>query len=213
MITIVNGRRRQGKTTLAYYLSLEKPTRVIFDPRRQFDTTSFRLDDGIGLYDAMDEESEVLIQPTSDVKGTFRNIAQDFRDWTVDNPDEPAVLLVDESRFLDTPNQNYEAFEQTIRFSEGEIVDVLMTSHRPGDISVDIRAISDYYCIFRTTQEHDLKVITQRCGDEVAEIVSNLKDKEFLVWNDGTATFHTVDEPHKWFVDIHLRNEVKYKPK
>jgi hypothetical protein len=209
MITIVNGRRRQGKTTLAYYLSLEKPTRVIFDPRRQFDTTSIKLDDGVGLYELMNEHAEILIQPTGNVKATFGNITQDFRDWTVDNPDEPAVLLVDESRFLDTPNENYEAFEQTIRFSEGELVDVMMTSHRPGDISVDIRAISDYYCIFRTTQEHDLKVISQRCGDEVADIVANLRDKEFVVWNDGTATYHTVNDPDKWFVDIHTRKEVK----
>lgn len=209
MITIVNGRRTQGKTTLAYFLSLSKPTRVIFDPRRQFDTTAIKLDDAIGLYELMDEEEEILIQPTSDVKGTFLTVAQDFRDWTIDNPDEPAILLVDETRFIDTPNENYEPFDAIIRFADRDQVDVILTSHRPGDISVDIRAISDYYCIFRVTQEHDLKVIRDRCGEEVVEIVCALPEKEFLVWNDGKATFHVNSDPRKWFVDIHHRKEIK----
>lgn len=202
MITIINGRRTQGKTTLAYCISLRKPTRVIFDPRKAFRTTNKIISDPGLLYELMETEPEVIVQPESNVQGMFQQTAQEFREWTLDNPQEPVCFLVDESRFIDTPNMFYEPFDQTLRFSESELIDVVMTSHRPSDIDVNIRAIADYLVFFRTTQEHDLKVIVQRCGEGVGEIVNNLPDKHFLLWDDGVAIYRVESNPEKWYVDI-----------
>lgn len=202
MIVCINGRRMQGKTTLAYFLAEDRPHRCIFDPRRQFRTTDEISTDGLHVYEMLDEAPEVLVQPWEDVRGVFVITTREFRDWTIEHADQHAVLLVDEARFLDLPNEQYDSFEQVLRFSDTSRVDVIITSHRPQDISVDIRAIADYLVFFRTTQEHDLKVVRERCGEEAAEIVSKLPDKEFLVWDDGTAAYHVEKDSAKWYVDI-----------
>lgn len=209
MIIQINGRRRQGKTTLAYRLAMKKPTRVIFDPRRMFNTTSVVITDPVGLYDLMDTESEIIVQPEGDLKDSFDIFSENFQDWTEDNPQEDCALIVDEVRFLDTPNRNYVHFDKTLRFTESDRVQVYLTSHRPSDTEVGIRAITDYWVIFRTTQENDLKVVDQRCGPEVAEIVCTLPNKHYLVWDDGEARYRVESDPTKWFVDIKVRNEVK----
>jgi hypothetical protein len=202
MITIVVGRRGVGKTTLAYFLSRKNPTRLIFDPRAQFKTSTDIVHDGVGIFELLDEKEEIIVQPYSDVKGNFLQVAQEFREWTIANPDEPCSFLVDEVRFLETPNENYDPLEQLLRFSDSSQVDIIFTCHRPGDIAVDIRAIADYLVFFRTTQEHDLKIIKERCGQEAVDVISNLNDYEFLVWNDGRAVFQVQKEPSIWYVDI-----------
>ncbi len=202
MITIINGRRTQGKTTLAYRVSLRRPTRLIFDPRRTFSTTLIVTSNIWELYDLLDTEPEIIFQPIDDVQSDFRQCADIFREWCVNNPDEPACFLVDEAMFIDTPNIDYPAFEQTMRFSKPELIDVVITSHRPSDIAVNIRAIADFLIFFRTTQEHDLKIIRERCGDVVAEKVSELPDKHYVLWNDRDGTFWVVSDPETWYIDI-----------
>jgi hypothetical protein len=81
-------------------------------------------------------------------------------------------------------------------------VNAILTCHRPVDISVDIRAIADYWCIFQTTQEHDLQIVSQRCGDECADAVQKLRDKQFLLWNDGDGTYVIKSDSTAWFVEI-----------
>jgi hypothetical protein len=202
VIILINGRREQGKTTLAYSLSLRRPTRVIFDPRRMFATSPIVISDPLLLFDLMDRYPEIIVQPETDVQETFLTTAQEFREWSLANPEEPCVLLVDESRFIDTPNITYEPFEAILRFSPTDLVDVIMTSHRPSDINVDIRAIADFLIYFRTTQEHDLKVIVQRCGTQEGELVERLPDKNFLVWDDRLALYKVQQDPASWYVDI-----------
>jgi len=208
MITVINGRREQGKTTLAYFLSLRRPTRVIFDPRRMFATSPVIISDPLELFELMDEVPEIIVQPETDVQNVFLRTAQEFREWILQNPEEPACLLVDESRFIDTPNITYEPFEAILRFSPTQLVDVVMTSHRPSDIDVNIRAIADFLIYFRTTQEHDLRVIVQRCGEGVGEIVQALPDKNFLVWDDRIALYRVEKDTDKWRVDLKAVNSL-----
>jgi len=199
MITLVIGRRVQGKTTLAYHLGRKKPTLVIFDPRGTFSNSEIS---EIEIYERLDLDSQIVVHPEGKVSDSFINVCEAVKDWIRDNPGEPLAFLVDEARFIDSPSGVPESFDWIIRFSDPKIVDVLLTAHRPSDISVDIRAIADYWCIFRTTQEHDLKVIAERCGGEVADAVRMLGDREFVVWNDGLAKMHVNREPNSWYVAL-----------
>jgi hypothetical protein len=209
LLTIVIGRRKRGKSTLAYAISLQKPTRVTFDPRRQFHTTDDIIQAPEVVYDMLEERSEIIVQPYENVQSVFDRTTFEISDWIDDNPQEQISLLADEVRFLDTPNRHYEHFDRIIRFSDPEKVDAIMTCHRPSDISVDIRAIADYWCIFHTTQEHDLKIIGERCGNGVVEMVRTLRNRgEFILWDDGEGIAKLKNQPSSWFVPIDRKVEV-----
>lgn len=202
MITLIIGRRTRGKSTLGYAIALQRPTRVVFDPRRQFRTTDDVIPAPFNLYEMMGTRSEIIIQPLEKIEGNFELTCQEIFDYVEDNPDEEIAFLCDEIRFLDTPNIEYQNFDKLIRFTNQKVFDVILTCHRPVDISTDIRAIADYWCIFQTTQEHDLQIIRQRCGDACANAVKNLKEKEFILWDDGEGKFSIRNDATVWFVPI-----------
>jgi hypothetical protein len=202
MITLCIGRRTRGKSTLAYAIALQSDTRVIFDPRRQFHTTDDIISTPETLYDLLETRSEIIVQPQEFLSENFEKMCYEVYDWIDDNREKTFALLVDEIRFLDTPGKSYPNFEKVLRFSDPETANVILTCHRPVDIAVDIRAIADYWCIFQTTQEHDLSIVSQRCGDACAVAVRNVRGKEFVLWNDGEGTFVVKSESVAWFVDI-----------
>ena len=202
MISLIIGRRTRGKSTLGYVVALQKPMRVIFDPRRQFHTTDDIIPAPFNLYEMMGERSEIIIQPMDKIEGSFELTCSEIFDFVEENPGEQIAFLVDEVRFLDTPNIEYPSFDKLIRFTNPKQIDIILTCHRPVDISTDIRAIADFWCIFQTTQEHDLQIIRQRCGESCAEAVRNLKDKEFLLWDDGEGKFSIRTNPTAWFIPI-----------
>lgn len=202
MISLAIGRRTRGKSTLAYAIALQSDTRVIFDPRRQFHTTDDCIPTCESLYDLLETRSEVIVQPHDNLAENFEMMCYEIYDWIDDNQETRFALLVDEVRFLDTPGKVYPNFDRVLRFCNPKTVDIILTCHRPVDISVDIRAIADYWCVFQTTQEHDLSIIEQRCGENFAETVRNLKDKEFVLWNDGDGVEVLKNDPTSWYVDI-----------
>lgn len=202
MITIIIGRRTRGKSTLAYAVALQKPNRVIFDPRRQFHTTDDIISIPLDLYEMLGVRSEIIVQPLEKIEGNFELTCAEVFDYVEDFPEEEIALLCDEVRFLDTPNTEYPNFDKLIRFTNQKKVDVILTCHRPVDISTDIRAIADYWCIFQTTQEHDLQIVRARCGEECANVVRNLKDKEFVLWDDGEGKFTVKNNSIAWYVPI-----------
>lgn len=208
MITLVIGRRVRGKTTLGYAISLQKETRAIFDPRKRLHTTSDIISSPETLYDLLDQRSEVIVQPNDYIRQNFDRMTFEFFDWVEDNQAERAALMVDEARFLDLPNTEYPHMDKILKFTNPEMVDSIFTCHRPQDISTDIRALADYWCIFQTTQEHDLKVINERCGPQVVEIVKSLQGRDYLLWNDNDGTFVVKNDPIKWFVRLDSPVEV-----
>jgi hypothetical protein len=204
VISLVIGRREQGKTTLAYWLARQRSTRVIFDPRAMFHTTSDVLPSGFALFELLDDREEVIVQPQENVVAAFDETTTAIRDWILQNPDEPFALLVDEARFVETTEKISPSFDWILRLGPRKTLDTILTAHRPVDISTDIRAIADYWFIFQTTQEHDLKVITERCGGEVADMVSTLEPFQLVVWNDSIGKFRKETDSEKWRVRLDL---------
>lgn len=202
MITLVIGRRVQGKTTLAYRMASRQPTVVIFDPRGTFEID--KRSEGLTLYEQLDSLPRVVVHPHGNVPMAFAEFCETLKDWIQDNPSEPLALLVDEARFIDTPSEIPPACDHIIRFSDTALVQIYFTAHRPSDIAVDIRAIADFWCVFRSTQEHDLKVIAERCGSEVADQVRTLGSREFIVWNDGQAKAHVNRTPSGWYMPLNV---------
>jgi AAA+ ATPase superfamily predicted ATPase len=202
MITLIFGRREEGKTTLAYFLSRKTPTRVIFAPRPDVLESRQSIPDSQGLFDLLDVRSEIIVKPPVQVIRTFEGVCSELRAWIEENPLEEISFLVDEARFIKTTEYIPESFDWLLRFTPKKFVHTILTAHRPVDIAVDIRAIADFWMIFQTTQEHDLKIIAERCGSPVAEAAKVLQSGQVLIWNDQRGISRQHNDRASWYVSI-----------
>jgi hypothetical protein len=206
MITVIIGFTGQGKSTLAAYVARRSSTRVIFDPRSQFQTSVDILPDATGLYEALDEKAEIIIQPGrgEEVESNFDHVCSVLADWIEDNPREPVCLLVDEGRLVGLDSKGTSLnFDWILRSArEGSPIDVIITCHRPVDVSTNIRAIANRLVFFRVMLPNDLAIIEDQCGPVVAEQVNSLLDKEYVVWNNSRQQFRKVTDSGGWYVKL-----------
>lgn len=212
MIYLVLGRRQLGKTTLAYSMARKCPRRLIFDPRGQIHSDGLRVSDRALLAGAMDDMAdpkdpikEILVTPDQDVQGMFDACAREVKAWADDFAHAPRsarrlMFLIDEARLVKLLDSA--AFEYVMRAAPPDLIQVAITAHRPADIPTDVRAISDHWLLFRCTQEHDLKVIRERCTESVCNQVAQLAPHQFIHWDDATAKAFAHREPGAWFVPL-----------
>lgn len=213
MLDLIIGRRELGKTTLAVSLSRQFTTRVIFDPRHMIDTTSDVLSENNvqeTLYEMLDSRVEVIVRPSFETERTFAVMCEEIYHWLKDNPDEDFCLLVDEARFVSSPEKK-QHFDWIVRCTPRAKVSVLLTCHGVTDISPDLRRVADYWLLFRLTQPADLDTIREKCGDDVAELVESLNPYEYVVWNDAIGTYRVHRDPTKWKVDLKEAKNGRYQ--
>ena len=206
MITVIIGFTGQGKSTLAEYLARRCDTRVIFDPRGQFHTTDDVLPDAGGLYDLLDSRYEIIIQPGRgrDVEQVFDEVCGTLAEWIEDNPLERVCLIADEARLIGLENKSGSLnFDWIVRSArEGSPIDVIITCHRPVDVSTNIRAIANRLVLFRVMLPSDLDLIEEQCGPEVSEEVRKLLDRQFITWNNSRQQWRKIADPATWYVKL-----------
>jgi hypothetical protein len=155
-------------------------------------------------FDRLFEErsGEIAVTPERNLQQSFERVSGEVKRYLQDGG--RLAFLVDEMRFLDTEASTAEDFNYVLRCTERSSSTIILTAHRPADISTHLRSIVDVWCLFYTTQEHDLEVIAERCSDRVADRVSKLKPRQFVVWDD-TKTDHQDREvltPDAWYVPL-----------
>lgn len=201
MIYLIVGRRELGKTTLARYLGHARTPRVILDPRAQWPTTTiapyFEPDPETVLID-LENQTDVLVQP-NDLPIAVDALAWPARRYITDGDGHTRQLTIifDEAGLY---RENLRgSWSWMMRCSPRTRTTIVLTAHRPADIVTDIRALADIWCIFRTTQVHDLDAIEERCGEEVRALVQTLKPYEFVSWNDAKAEAQIHRNPKAWY--------------
>lgn len=215
MLHDVIGRRETGKTTLAVFLVRQPATgrRLIFDPRNgiyprgdglKVESAAELADDAYPMFLA-GETHEVIYTPREN------NLRDAFHAWSLlvqhciqTNPSLGLGVLVDECALVKDDLESMDhPFQASVRWCQRDRVHVYLTCHQPKDIPTNTRAITDYLIFFHCTQEHDLRVIAQRCSEEFAERVSKLKPHRFLIWDDKIGRpVASVIEPGGWVVDL-----------
>jgi hypothetical protein len=202
MIVLNVGRRELGKSTLALYLARKSKRVVILDPRLMFPTTDPIGDlpgDGSELFTRLrDHDREIVIQPENDLQGTTDALARMLRDWLMTAPaDTSLAVVLDECGLLDL-----RSWDWMFRCSPRESVYLILTAHQPKDFSTTVRALADWWCVFRMTQATDLEVIEDRCGDTFAAQVGKLAPYQFALWDDTKAEMHVYLKPDVWKVPM-----------
>lgn len=211
MIYLNLGRRENGKSTLAYYMAAKKPRRLILDARQDFRRpgaliarTDEQLDYALQLL-AEGTVQEVVYSPaySPDEKNPLYAAGYLFAEhvarWVMEHPRLPLVVIIDEISFYDL---SAGPLQWGMKTSRRDTMDFILTGHRPSDVPVDIRTIADYWFFFRVTQEHDLDVVRQKCRGPIVELVQQLPDRHYLMWNDTNATHAIGDDPDLWFVEL-----------
>lgn len=216
MVYLKIGRRKRGKTTLAYYMVRKSPKRVIFDPRGMIPDSpgSVRVMDATWLSErAMpalaDGEIEqiVFVPQTDDLGPPFRALAHELKQWTFDYPSEPLGVMIDELGWIESAHRDPPELRRALRNCEPEIFHVFVTCHRPIDIPVNTRAIADYWLLFHCVQEHDVNVIRDRCNDTVAQAVQKLQGRSFVLYDDADGKHREYPESapgivSPWYVPL-----------
>lgn len=204
------GRRFQGKTTLAVAtLEDECDRRAYLDPRgsiRRAGSVIVRRAEKLRVaFDALaaGDVLELVYYPLEEHDLAFEAFSRELRRWIVDYRDIPIGILVDEATFyrngrLDT----YPDFMYVVKSCELADHHLVITSHRPADLAVPVRALMNQWAIFYTVQEHDLEVIKKRCTGDVLERVKTLKRLEWIEWNDDNATHVEHLHPYIWRTEL-----------
>jgi hypothetical protein len=214
MIIVVIGFTGQGKSTLAAYLAQRCPTRVIFDPRGQFHTAPDVLPDSSEVYELLDEKAELIVQPGrgAEVERAFAHVCYQLANWVEDNPAERVCFVVDEARLAGLESKAVPLdFDWLLRSSrEGSPIDIIITCHRPVDVSTNIRAIANRLIFFQVRLPTDLAIIEDQCGPEVADKVRLLLDRQFITWNNSRQQYRLVANPQSWRVTLSSQPTVGY---
>jgi hypothetical protein len=213
MITCIIGFTGQGKSTLAAKIAQRATTRVIFDPRGQYHTTADVIPNSSGLYELLNDRYEVIVRPGrgEEVEENFDRVCDVVAQWIEDNPHEEICLLVDETRLVGLESKTTSLhFDWILRSArEGSPIDVVLTCHRPVDISTNTRAIANRLVFFRVMLPNDLGAIEDQCGPQVAIEVNNLLDRQFILWDNSRQKWRKETNASKWFVRIENINPAR----
>lgn len=200
MIYIITGKRELGKTTLARYIAAKRSPQIVIDPRRDWpDGTTLRTYDALVALDAIERGQNAIITPRS--ADTWNELATGIDEY-VEDKSRPLAIVFDEVAMYP---QRLALFEFAFKCSDRRNVLIILTCHRPKDVSTDIRAILDYWLIFRTTMPHDLEAIADRTSEECARKVTTLEPRHFVTWDDTT---HEEDR----IVTVHRHPELWREP-
>jgi hypothetical protein len=198
------GRRFQGKTTLGAYVVDQVERRAILDPRQLVRRrgavvvrSAPRLREAFDALAAGDCD-EVVYSPLESHAAAFTAFAGELRRWIVDFPDLSIGVLIDEASFYPGLDDDDGPFMFAIKTCDVDAVTIVLTCHRPTDLPVDVRALCNRWALFRTTQEHDVDAVRRRCGSDVADLVQQLADREYVEWNDDDGTYDVNRCPYIW---------------
>jgi hypothetical protein len=219
MIYNLIGRRERGKTTLGYGMARKLRKRIIIDARQMIQRVDVvRIHRADDLRPALlelvtdDAVSEIVYQPQDDdLEVAFDAWTAATKERIVLSPSIPFAVMVDEVSFYKLETAR---FQWLAKCTPREAVHIILTAHRPADIPTSIRAIADHWCIFSTTQEHDLKVIEQRSGSlRVVNAIRKLQGRAYVHWDDARGEMAICDDPRLWYVSMRSADRTHEPPR
>lgn len=204
---LVFGRRGQGKTTLGFHLAkMLGLTMVAFDPNDQLDFSP--------LYNPEDLEAALnagepltIYRPRigEEVDDEFNLFARVLWNGSLLNPTQnhntwiDLTILIDEAGLPELQDAGYCLKSLRSFVCRGRDINLIQTVHRPRDAWKTCRANATDWYLFHTTDPGDLAAIAEQCGEEVAEAVSKLDEKQFVHYQLRSGEFEISGEAREWY--------------
>lgn len=207
---VIIGVRRQGKSTLAAYLSQRKKAVVIFDPNVNFPAFPHLSLDELQLWFEAGSTGVVVFRPDPS------RISDDFAALSITLwPYGYFSFVIDEAHLLQRPQSMHPELQRWIRQGPREDshdsrgrsldVDIIQTSHRIVDINCDGRSLWSDVFIFRTIHPADLERIERDFGSGVSNAVTQLERFHFVHWwldSGGIERWSIHIDPAAWYCNI-----------
>lgn len=227
MNAIIIGRRRQGKSTLAFFLAWERAQLIlIWDPNSQY--RNFPAIAGSNRFEKLGEAIQRSGEHTFDAVGGGReqkivvirfvpdenNLWDDFEQfgWIVrQNCGGTYAVIVDESDELQSPQKMHPQLNWFMRRAPTEVdapetVHFFQQTHSPKDVYGKARNLASNFYFFHTQGDNELDAIVELTGDEsIREEVKTLPLRHVLTWwidDQGEPQYFIVDNPESWYINI-----------
>jgi ABC-type cobalamin/Fe3+-siderophores transport system ATPase subunit len=193
-ITAILGRKGSGKSRMLRDLLGKEPRIVLWDvlgehnwcPNRIADLAQL---DGFFSWTRKREKFAARFVPLNALESTFDPVCDMvYRRGHL-------AFGVEEVAMISQPNWLPEGFDKMVRLGRHRVVDILWTSQRAGEVARRLTAQTDVFIIFRHTEPRDLDAIADRCGSEVRDQVSQLREHDHLVWNVETGAVENAELP------------------
>lgn len=217
------GRRGEGKSSLAFFLSKRIQQRTgahtvaIFDPKRTFNDVPHTAD--IVKFESMMETRgpwAVSYQPSGrDEESQSVEVSDQFDEFVEalgieyhcgvrDNPARdnlrPFVLVVDEAWLLQTRGTINGSLANLVRLADNKNFYLIQVAHRPNDFGTATRAQVDEVYLFRQFLPADLDIIQEWCGAEVSQKVSTLPLHHLVRYEICSGKWEYWNKPEAWHI-------------
>jgi len=207
-----SGRKRSGKTTLAFDMAMKAGGGIIiFDPKREWRGWPGTITDAAQIKSKVDEGEEIIVlHPHGDTKEEFEKLAAVVldlhtlamqRNWDKDG--KHFTFLVDEAVNVSTKNWVSPKLLEIISQNRPEILNVYLTYQDPKDINNLLKSRIDTYFIFNTSLPGNLDYLEKEIGvpDVDLEAIQHLKPHEYaqFYFDGGTPKVEYEYEPETWF--------------
>lgn len=190
MNAIFTGRRRSGKTTLAFYIAIESGGgTVIFDPKREFRGWPHTVSSIAALDEAARKKAIVIVyHPDGDTDEEFTHVAEWINlqhdmamqaGW--DKRGLSFTFLIDEAHNVQGPNWANPQLLRILSQNRPEILNVFQTFQSPKDAFNRIKSrVSDWY-IFSTNLPSDIDYLEKEIGvsNEDVRRIQTMGDYEY----------------------------------
>jgi len=204
MLAVIIGRRRQGKSTLALALAIDKQqTTIIYDPNDQYGNIPV-IEDVEAWMEAATLESVgriIATDPIADFERLTETLDGGVWEWS------DYTLIVDECSMLMTPGKVHPAMERYARTSPKD-VHMILTTHRIVDVNVLFRALATDWFVFQCFLDLDVEYLTDQFGAQFAAECQSLDlyhVNHYWLEAGGVPQSRVWTDPKLWHVDIGRR--------
>ena len=214
MNAIFTGRKRSGKTTLAFDLAMQRGGGVIvFDPKREFRGWPGAVTDVAAIESKIKEGHSVIVfHPEGDTKEAFTPLADYVlelhkiamqKEW--EKTGAHFTFLADEAVNVSTKNWVDEKLLQLVAQNRPEILDIYLTFQSPKDSNNLLKSRVDNWFIFNTSLPSDLDYLNKEVGvpQDDLQMIADLRPHEYAHF------FFDGGEPH---VEYDFEQDAWFRP-
>jgi hypothetical protein len=212
MNAIFTGRKRSGKTTLAFDIAMRNGGGIIiFDPKREWRGWPGTITDADQLEETVKAGHEVIIfHPEGDKREAFAPLAKSVAElhkiamekgW--DKSGYHFTFIVDEAVNVSTATWVDPNLLSLMAENRPEILDIFLTFQSPKDANNLLKSRVDTWFIFNTSLPSDLEYLNKQVGVPETDLdeIQHLREHEYahFTFDGGTPKVEYDYEPDKWF--------------
>jgi hypothetical protein len=211
MNAIFTGRKRSGKTTLAFDMAMMNDGGIIiYDPKREWRGWPGEVTDVSQIEEKSKKNEIIVFHPQGNPDEEFSKLGDIVlglhnsamsKGW--DKKGFHFTLIVDEAVNVSTAKRVNEKLVQLVAQNRPEILSIYLTFQSPKDANNILKSRVDHWFIFNTSLPSDLEYLRDEVGvpQEDLELISDLRPHEFATFffDGGTPVVDYEYDPDTWF--------------